>query len=191
MRLVRYADDAVMTFERGADARAMRAALGPRLAKFGLELHADKTRLIEFGRKACEWRRRRGEGRPETFDFLGFTHYCARTRRGRFMALRKTQRRRMIAKLKALRQAMRRRMHTPVGKQQAWLNSVLRGHYAYYGITGNSRSINQFRTEVLRAWRYVLMRRGNRSRMYWDRFNALLRRFPLAPARIVHVWRYQ
>ena len=140
---------------------------------------------------ASERRQRRGEGRPETVDFLGFTHYCARTRQGRFMALRKTQRRRMIAKLKELRQAMRRRMHTPVGKQQAWLNSVLRGHYAYYGITGIRRSIHRFRTEVVRAWRYVLMRRNDRRRLYWARFNSLLLRFPLVAARIVHVWRYR
>ena len=168
----------------------MQAALGARLAKFGLALHANKTRLLEFGWRAAEQHRRGSGRRPETFDFLGFTHYCARTRRGRFMALRKTRRQRMTAKLKELRCAMRRRMHAPVRKQQRWLNSVLRGHYAYYGITGNSRSLHRFRSEVLRAWRYVLMRRGNRSRMYWPRFHALLLRFPLAPARIVHVWRY-
>ena len=190
MRLVRYADDFVLTFRSRSDAHRMEQALGTRLAKFGLALHADKTRLIEFGWKAAE-RHRCGRGRrPETFDFLGFTHYCARTRRGRYMALRKTQRQRMTAKLKELRRALRRRMHAPVRKQQVWLNSVLRGHYACYGITGNARSIDRFRTEVLRAWRYVLMRRSNRSRMYWPRFRALLLRFPIVPARIVHVWRY-
>ena len=106
------------------------------------------------------------------------------------MALRKTRRQRMTAKLKELRRALRRRMHAPVRKQQVWLDSVLRGHYACCGITGNARSIERLRTEVLRAWRYVLMRRSNRSRMYWPRFRALLLRFPIVRARIVHVWRY-
>ena len=106
------------------------------------------------------------------------------------MALRKTQRWRMTAKLEELRRAMRRRMHAPVRKQQAWLDSALRGHYAWYGATGNARSIDRFRTEVLWVWRYVPMRRSNRSRMYWPRFRARLLRFPIVPARIVHVRRY-
>ena len=106
------------------------------------------------------------------------------------MALRKTQRQRMTAKLKELRRAMRRRMPAPVRKQPVWLDPAPRGRHARYGITGNSRSIDRFRTEVLRAWRYVLLRRSNRIRMYGPRFRALLLRFPIVPARIVHVWRY-
>ena len=106
------------------------------------------------------------------------------------MALRKTRRQRMTARLEELRRALRRRMHAPVRKQQGWLNPVLRGHYACYGITGKARSLHRFRSKVLRAWRYVPMRRGNRSRTYWSRFRALPLRFPLSPARIVHVWHH-
>jgi len=190
MRLVRYADDFLLTFERRADAVQMRAALDDRLGKFHLRLHVQKTRLIEFGRFAAERRGRRGAGRPETFDFLGFTHYCARTRAGRFMVLRKTQRKRMTAKLKELRRQMRRRMHRPVREQGEWLTRVLRGHYAYYGITGNSRSLARFRHQVVRAWHSALKRRGQRHRLTWARFTRMLQVFPLPPPHLVHVWRY-
>lgn len=191
MRLVRYADDFLVTFERRTDAQRLAASLAERLAKFGLGLHEGKTRLIEFGRFAEANRRRRGEGRPETFAFLGFTHYCGKTRGGRFIVQRKTERRRMIAKLKALRGAMKRRMHHSVRAQHAWLSAVLRGHYAYYGITGNSRSLGQFKDQVQRSWRWVLRRRGQRPHLPWERFNRLLAIFPLPPPRIVHHWRYR
>jgi group II intron reverse transcriptase/maturase len=191
MRLVKYADDFLLTFERRADAERLACALADRLAKFGLQLHEGKTRMIEFGRFAEANRRRRGEGRPETFAFLGFTHYCGKTRAGRFMVQRKTERRRMIAKLTDLRGAMKRRMHTPVRAQHVWLSAVLRGHYAYYGITGNSRSLGQFKEQVQRAWRWALRRRGQRPHLPWARFNRLMTVFPLPPPRLVHHWRHR
>jgi RNA-directed DNA polymerase len=189
MRLVRYADDFLLTFERRADADRMATALAERLAKFGLRLHEDKTRLIEFGRFAATNRRRRSEGRPETFDFLGFTHYCGKTLDGRFMVHRKTQRGRMVRKLKELRQELKRRMHTRLREQHGWLARVLRGHYAYYGVTGNSYGLRRFLTQAVRAWHGAIRRRGQKRRMSWDRFNALLRANPLPPPRLVHVWR--
>ena len=189
MRLVRYADDFLLTFERRADAERMATALAERLAKFGLRLHEDKTRLIEFGRFAATNRRRRSEGRPVTFDFLGFTHYCGKTLDGRFMVHRKTQRGRLVRKLKELRQELKRRMHTPLREQHGWLARVLRGHYAYYGVTGNSYGLRRFLTQAVRAWHGAIWRRGQKRRMSWDRFNALLRAHPLPPPRLVHVWR--
>ena len=184
VRLVRYADDYILALQKRQDAEAMRVALTERLAKFGLQLHEDKTRLIEFGRFAEENRRRRGETRPEAFDFLGFTHYCGQSREERFRLCQKTQRKRMVRKLKELRLEMRRRMHLRVRDQQQWLSSVLKGHDDYYGIPGNSTSIDRFHLEVTKGWRWVLRRRGQKRRMSWDRFNALLRVFPLPPARI-------
>jgi RNA-directed DNA polymerase len=144
VRLVRYADDYVLLFERRADAVKMQAAMVERLAKFGLQLHEDKTRLIEFGRFAEANRRRRGERRPDTFDFLGFTHYCGKSRKGRFRLVQKTQRKRMMRRLKELRQELRCRMHLPVRDQQKWLGSVLTGHYGYFGIPDNSAGIADF-----------------------------------------------
>ncbi|MFH1313123.1 MAG: group II intron reverse transcriptase/maturase, partial [Candidatus Eisenbacteria bacterium] len=151
-------------------------------------LHEEKTRLIEFGCFAAGRRRRCGEGRPETFNFLGFTHYCAKTRRGRFIVLRKTQRERMIRKMKEMRGEMWWRMHHPVREQHAWLSAVLRGYYAYYGLTGNSRSLGCFRYQVCRAWHHVLMRRSQKRRMSWVRFAELLKVFPLPWPRIVYLW---
>jgi len=168
----------------------MLAALSERLAKFNLQLHEGKTRLVEFGRFAEANRRRRGEGRPETFDFLGFTHYVGKTRKGRFMVQQKTQRKRLIRKLKELRLAMRKRMHDPVPEQCRWLGAVLRGHYAYFGITGNAKSIDKYYREVVRWWRWVLRRRGQRPKLPWERFDAILKRHPLPMPRIVHNWRY-
>ncbi len=159
------------------------------LAEFGLQLHADKTRLIEFGRFAEANRRTRGQGRPATFDFLGFTHCCAKTRDGRFIVQRKTRRQRMIRKLRDLRRQMRRRMHDPVRDQQAWLSAVLRGHYSYYGLTGNSRSLWRFAGEVTASWLRALRRRSQRPHLPWVRFRRILEAFPLPPPRIMHDWR--
>jgi len=168
----------VMAFESEADARKMLADLTERLAKFGLALHEDKTRLILFGKFAAERRRRLGQGRPETFDFLGFTHYCATSRGGRFIVKRKTARKRGIRKLKELRTEAKRRMHSPVAKQHEWLSAVLRGHFAYFGLPSNMRSMASFAYEVKRLWRRALARRSQRG-MTWDRFNQLMKAYPL------------
>jgi RNA-directed DNA polymerase len=176
--VVRYADDFVMGFESEEDARRMLANLRERLAKFGLSLHEDKTRLIMFGKFAAERRVRQGQRRPETFDFLGFTHYCARSRDGRFVVKRKTQRKRVIRKLKELRVEAKRRMHRPIAEQREWLSAVLRGHFAYYGLPSNMRTMASFAYQVRRLWHQALARRSQRG-MTWERFNRMLRVFPL------------
>ena len=168
----------------------MTAALAERLAKFGLHLHEDKMRLIAFRRFAEANRRRKGRARPEVFDFLGFTHYCGKTRDGRFLLCQKTQGKRMIRKLKELRREMRRRMYQRLRDQHAWLPSVLRGHYAYFGISRNSRALGRFRLQVMKAWRRVLLRRSPRPRLSCERFKALLKVFP-PPFGRVHGWRQQ
>jgi RNA-directed DNA polymerase len=187
--VVRYADDFVMGFEHESDARRMMAALKERLAEFGLALHEDKTRLLMFGRFAVERRAERGLGRPETFDFLGFTHYCDKTLNGRFIVRRKTQRKRMIRKLKDLRREMRRRMHIPVTDQWRWLSAVLRGHYGYYGLTGNYRAMKHFLQEVEALWQRALARRSQKARMFGPRFLKLLRRLPLPEPSIINPYR--
>jgi RNA-directed DNA polymerase len=182
--VIRYADDTLLGFEQEQDARKMLSDLKRRLKQFGLRLHEKKTRLIEFGRFAVERRARRGERKPETFDFLGFTHCCGRTKDGRFIIRRKTQRKRVTRKLKELRIEARRRMHWLIGEQQRWLASVLRGHYAYYGIPTNGRSLNNFAYEVQKLWFKVLRRRSQKSHMTWSRFNDLLKIFPLPQPRL-------
>ena len=186
--IVRYADDFVMGFEYRSDAEAMRAGLKERLGKFGLTLHEHKTRLIEFGRMPATRRARRGERRPETFDFLGFTHYCGWTRDGRFLVKRKTQSKRMTRKLKELRVKARQRMHAPVAMQHQWLCSALRGHYAYYGLPCNFRSLSAFHEQVRRLWYRALRRRDRQRSLTWSRYAALLKRFPLPRPRITHPW---
>jgi hypothetical protein len=191
VRLVRFADDYLLLCEDGGDALRLMEDLRDRFAKFGLSLHEEKTRLVEFGRFAAATRARRGQRRPETFDFLGFTLYCGTTRKGGFMVKLKTQRKRMLRKLKELRVAMKKRRHDPVPEQSRWLGSVLRGHYAYFGITGNADGIARFHTAIVQWWRWVLRRRGQRPKLPWDRFAAILERHPLPPPRLVHNWRYQ
>lgn len=187
--VVRYADDFVMGFESAADARRMLADLKERLAKFSLTLHEDKTRLIEFGRLPALARRQRGQRRPSTFAFLGFTHYCGWTRDGRFIVKRKTQSKRLTRKLRALRQEAWRHMHAPLAEQHGWLSSVLRGHYGYYGVPHNYRSLSAFYQEVRRIWYRTLRRQSQKARrLTWERFKALLERFPLPLPRITHPW---
>jgi hypothetical protein len=186
---VRYADDFVMGFESAGDARRMIADLKNRLTKFGLSLHEDKTRLIAFGRFPAMARQRRGERRPETFAFLGFTHYCGWTRDGRFIVKRKTQSKRLTRKLKVLRQEAWRMMHVPVAEQQRRYASILRGHYAYYGLPHNWRALNTFRQNLLLVWFRCLRRRSQKARrLGWKQFNAMLQRFPLPLPRITHPW---
>ncbi len=184
---VRFADDFVVGFEHRADAERFLAELRERLAQFSLELHADKTRLLEFGRFAAERRGRRGVGKPETFDFLGFTHICARTRNGRFRLGRLTMRKRMRAKLHEVNLELRRRRHHPIPEQGRWLGSVVRGHAAYYAVPGNIDAVGQFRTQVTRHWRRWLRQRSQRTRMNWRRMARLATRW-LPPARIQHPW---
>ncbi len=187
--VVRYADDFVMGFESAADAQEMLAALKQRLADFGLSLHDDKTRLIEFGRLPALARRQRGERHPETFAFLGFVHYCGWTRDGRFMVKHKTQSKRLTRKLKALREEAWRLMHAPLATQHRWYASVLLGHYGYYGRPHNYRALNGFRQQVRRIWFCCLRRRSQKSRrMGWDDFEALTECFTLPLPRITRPW---
>jgi len=182
---VRYADDFVMGFQSAQDAERMLVDLRERLANFGLRLHEDKTRLIEFGRLPALELKRRGARRPETFAFLGFTHYCGWSRDGRFVVKRKTQSKRLTRKLKSLAEEARRRMHAPLVAQHQWLCHVLRGHYAYYGLPSNFRSLNAFHQGVRRIWFRALRRRSQR-RMSWADFGALLTRSPLPMPHITH-----
>ncbi len=161
--IVRYADDFVMGFESAGDARRMMVDLKQRLAKFGLSLHEDKTRLIAFGRLPALARQQRGERRPETFAFLGFTHYCGWTRDGRFIVKHKTQSQRLTRKLKALRQEAWRLMHAPLAEQHRWYSSILRGHYGYFGMPHNWRALSGFRQEVRRIWFTCLRRRSQKK----------------------------
>jgi RNA-directed DNA polymerase len=185
--LVRFADDFVAGFQHREDAERFLADLRDRFARFGMELHPDKTRLIEFGRFAAANRQARGDGKPETFRFLGFTHVCVTNRAGRFRVGRITDKKRMHAKRRAVKAEMRRRMHLPIPQQGAWLRSVLRGHVNYYGVPGNYQAINTFRHQLERDWHWALRRRSQRSRRNWTRMARLIARW-LPPARITHPW---
>ena len=182
---VRFADDFAMGFEYEEDAQRFLADLRERFAKFGLELHPDKTRLIEFGRHAARHRRARGVGKPETFDFLGFTHMCGLTRRGRFWCKRKTISKRMRAKLAEVNDELKRRRHHPIPEQGQWLRSVVAGHLAYYAVPGNTDAVAAFRTQVTRHWYKALRRRSQRTRLTWPRMNRIATRW-LPPARVKH-----
>lgn len=183
--IVRYADDFVMGFQYAGDARAMAEALHGRVGEFHLTLHEEKTRLIEFGRLPSLARERSGQRRCATFAFLGFTHYCGRTRDGRFVVKRQTQSKRLTKKLQGLRLEARQRRHTPIADQHTWLSQVLRGHYAYFGLPSNFRMLKTFHEEVRKLWYRALRRRSQRS-LTWDGFHALLERFPLPCPRITH-----
>jgi group II intron reverse transcriptase/maturase len=183
--IVRFADDFTMGFQYAQDGRRMLMDLKERMAKFGLMLHEEKTRLIEFGRLPAIDHERRGEKRLPTFAFLGFVHYCGRARDGRFVVKRKTHSKRLTAKLKSLRVEARRRMHMPVSDQHRWLCHVLRGHYMYFGLPSNFRSLEAFYREVRLLWFRALRRRSQR-RMNWDDYGHVLERFPLPAPRITH-----
>ncbi len=176
----------VMGFQREQDARAMRAALAERLAKFGLELHPDKTRVIRFGRFALRDCGLEGRARPETFDFLGFTHIVARGPNGTTRLVRRTSRKKRKAKLAILRQQIRERRHEPPRMQHAWLSSVLRGHYAYYGVPRNFAALTSFYRHVRRSWHQSLQRRSQRARWTRKQLEAFDVRFALPRPRISH-----
>jgi RNA-directed DNA polymerase len=183
--IVRFADDYIVGFEHHRDAQRFLADLRGRFAKFALELHADKTRLIEFGRFAAERRKARGVGKPETFQFLGFTHICAKERSGRFTLKRVTDPKRMRAKLRQVKDELARRRHQPIPEQGRWLASVVRGHCVYYAVPGNSVAVRAFRTQATRHWCAELRRRGQRHRLDWKRMNRIATRW-LPPAHISH-----
>lgn len=180
--VVRYADDAVLGFACEEDARRVLAVLPKRFGKYGLRLHPDKTRLIDF-RRPCDGRERSG---PRTFDFLGLTHYWACSRKGNQVIKQKTANDRFSKAARRVGEWCREHRHEPVRDQHRALAWKLRGHYGYYGITGNSYAIGRFRFWVCRAWRRWLNRRSQRARMSWDKFNRLLKAYPLPPARCVH-----
>ena len=183
--VVRYADDFVMGFQHEADAVRFRADLQQRLERFGLEVHPDKTRLLRFGRYAASQRRERGEGKPETFDFLGFTHICGKTRSQKFLLHRRTSKKRMRAKLKAIREDLHRRRHLPVPVQGQWIEDVVRGYFAYYAVPTNTARLDGFRSEVVGAWFHALRRRSQRTRTTWTRMNRLTQRW-LPHPRVLH-----
>ena len=184
---VRYADDIVCGFEHEADAQRFCAELQQRMEKFALSLHPDKTRLIEFDRFAAENRARRGLGKPETFNFLGFTHICGRSRRGLFQLKRKSRRDRMRAKLRAIKEELRRRMHEPIPQQGQWLRQVVRGYFAYHAVPTNVASLSAFRNHVVDLWRRTLKRRSQKDHTTWDRIARLATDFLPVP-RILHPW---
>jgi len=183
--IVRYADDIVVGFQSRSDAERFRDELRERFVKFNLELHAEKTRLLEFGRFAAERRQKRGEGKPATFDFLGFTHICGKTRPGRYTVLRQTIRKRRVAKLAEIRDQLRRRLHWPVGEVGQWLRLVLQGYYRYYAVPRNYPALRTFYNEVTRLWYRSLRRRSQKTRVNWKRMSTLVKRWLPRP-RILH-----
>jgi len=185
--IVRFADDYIVGFEHERDAQQFLADLRDRLAKFCLELAPEKTRLIEFGRYAAQRRQARGLGRPETFGFLGFTHTCAKNGIGRFMLKRVTIAKRMQAKLREVKEELRRRRHLPIPEQGKWLASVVRGHLAYYAVPGNTDAVAAFRARAIWHWHRSLRRRSQRNRLNWERMTRIANR-SLPPARPMHPW---
>ncbi len=185
--ITRFADDLVVGFEHRDDAERFQDDLRARLAEFALELNAEKTRLIEFGRFAARDRQARGLGKPETFTFLGFTHICAKNRHGRFKLKRITDSKRMRRKLSEVKAELKRRMHLSIPEQGRWLASVLRGHLNYYAVPDNSRALTAFRYQIVRYWLKTLRRRSQRDGMTWARMGRLEKRW-LPTVRILHPW---
>ena len=181
--VVRYADDTVLGFQSQTEADRFLEDFRERLGKFGLELHPDKTRRIEFGRYAESNRKRRGEGKPETFDFLGFTHISGKTRKGAFTVRRKTIRKRLGAKLQEIKQQLRRRMHDPVAQTGEWLRSVVQGYFNYHAVPRNLDSLQAFRDRVTRLWRQTLRRRGQKRPPNWTRLHPWAERWIPHPSR--------
>jgi len=184
--IVRYADDVVLGFQQRADAVRFLEEFKERLAKFGLELHPDKTRLIEFGRYAARERKRRGEGKPETFNFLGFTHFCGqRHKTETFTVWRITAKKRMVAKLNIIKAELQRRKHDRTSQVGVWLRSVVTGYYQYHAVPGNTDQLRLFRKRVNRLWHSVLVRRSQRARKKWEKFTPVFDRW-VPTARVLH-----
>jgi RNA-directed DNA polymerase len=187
MIIVRYADDFIVGFEHEADARRFLDEMRERLGKFALSLHPEKTRLIEFGRFAAERRQRRGLGKPETFNFLGFTFICGKTLSGKFQIKRKTRRDRMRAKLKMIQEELWRRMHQSIPLQGSWLRRVVKGYFNYHAVPTNARALDVFRHHVTDLWRRTLRRRSQTARITWARMTKLADDFLPKPI-ILHPW---
>ena len=187
MIIVRYADDIVVGFEHETDARRFWEAMRQRLEDYALALHPEKTRLIEFGRRAADNRARRGLGKPETFNFLGFTFICGRSRRGRFLLHRKTRRDRMWVKLQEIKDELRERMHWPIPTQGKWLRQVVKGFFAYHAVPTNLPALGAFRTHVTRLWLRTLRTRSQKDRYEWDRIRKIANDW-LPQPRILHPW---
>jgi group II intron reverse transcriptase/maturase len=187
MVIVRYADDFIVGFQHEADARRFLDEMRARLQEFALSLHPDKTRLIEFGRLAAANRKQRGLGKPETFNFLGFTFISGTSRQGKFLLKRKTRRDRIRAKLRAVKEAMRRRMHQPIPQQGKWLRQVVLGYFNYHAVPTNSRALKAFRDEITRGWRRALARRSQKAGLTWAGMNRLIDDW-LPKPRILHPW---
>jgi RNA-directed DNA polymerase len=185
--IVRYADDFIVGFEHEADARRFLEEMRERLGKFALTLHPEKTRLIEFGRHAADSRKRRGLAKPETFNFLGFIFICGKSRRGGFLVKRKSRRDRMRAKLQAIKQELRQRMHQPIPQQGKWLKQVVAGYFRYHAVPTNSHALVQFRDGVATRWRRLLSRRSQKGGQPWTGF-AMLADHWLPRPRILHPW---
>ena len=185
--IVRYADDFVMGFQHQYEAKRFLKEMEERFAQYGLEIHGEKTRLIEFGRFAEANRTERGEGKPETFDFLGFTHICSRIPKGNHFTIhRKTIAKRLRAKLKEVREEIMRRRHEPVPVLGKWLRSVVQGHFNYYAVPGNRPAIDAFRREINKAWLHALRQRSQiSSSLPWDRIKRLIATW-IPTARILH-----
>jgi RNA-directed DNA polymerase len=185
MIVVRFADDIVLGFQYQSEAERFREELAQRMRKFGLELHPDKTRLVEFGRFAADNRQRRSAGKPETFAFLGFTHICGKTKSGRFTVLRQTIRQRLQAKLGEVKTELQRRMHAPIPEVGKWLGTVVGGHMRYYGVPMNMPALFLFRSQVGWLWQRTLSQRSQNGYVRWDRMRRLIDRW-LPPLRIYH-----
>lgn len=183
--VVRFADDIVVGFQEKAEAEQFWKELAERMRKFNLELHPEKTRLLEFGRNAAIDRQQRGEGKPEAFNFLGFTHVCGKSRRGRFLIHRHTIRKRLQAKLKEIKLELKRRMHDPVPEVGQWLQAVVRGHCQYYGVPTNKPALGLFWLQMGRLWRQALSQRSQNGTITWERMMRLIRSW-LPPPRICH-----
>jgi retron-type reverse transcriptase len=176
--VIRFADDTVVGFQYESDAKQFHEELKERLRKFGLELHPEKTRLIEFGRYASENRKKRNEGKPETFTFLGFTHICGKTKKnGRFTIWRHTIKKRMQKKVKEIKDELKKRMHNSIQDTGQWLKAVVTGHYRYYGVPGNYEAMNDFRHLIGQRWKQSLRRRSQKANITWEKMGKLIDRW--------------